>query len=427
MRRIFVLLFILAACLVVAPAALASPKACDPGDGPHGWFDFGLKGSVTAVDAENGVLTVAVENGSDGLPATLDVVVNEDTHLFRVQHHDRTEIALSDILVGDEVMVLGWTDDSSGEVVYTAAAVAVKAPCFGLVGTVTAVDAESGLLTVSIDEATGDLTGELQIVVTDETRIARAHRFDGGRGCDGEEVPLTLADVAVGDSVGVWGTIDKTGDAPVYTADRVCIKVPRFGLVGSVTAVDADNGVLSVAIDHASGDLTGSVDVAVTGDTELYKVADHEKTDITLADIAVGDEVAVFGTVDLSTGESVYTAHVVLDGVSADWLPKPSCKPGDAAVSGGDAQKGDRLKLRLKVADATPGCPTASVTLKIKNASGRTVASRTVAGVKVNTSVTVAVKLGAALHRGTYRVVATSRDWAGNRQAKARTAVLTVK
>ena len=163
MRRIFVLFFILAACLVVAPAALAAPKACDPG-GPS-WFDFGLRGSVTAVDATSGALTVAVEHGSDGLPASVDVLVTEDTHLFRVQHFDRTEIALADISVGDEVTVLGWTDDSSGDTVYTAAVVAVKAPCFGLVGTVTAVDAENGLLTVSVDQASGDLTGEIQIVV----------------------------------------------------------------------------------------------------------------------------------------------------------------------------------------------------------------------------------------------------------------------
>ena len=380
---------------------------------------------VTAVDAANGVLTVDVEHGSDGVPASVDVLVTDDTHLFRVLHHDRSEIALTDIVAGDEVMVLGWTDDSSGETEYTAAAVAVKAPCFGLVGTVTGVDAASGKLTVAIDEASGDLTGEIPIVVTDETRIVRAHRFGGGHGCDGEEVPLTLADVHVNDTVGVWGTVDTSGEAPVYTADRVCVEVPRFGLVGSVTAVD--DGGLTVAIDHASGDLTGPIYVAVTGDTELCKIADHEKTDITLADIAIDDEVAVFGTVDLSTGKAVYTAHVVLDGVSADWLPKPSCQPGDASVAGGNAHKGDRLRLRLKVADAMPGCPTAGVTLEIKDSSGRTVAGRTVASVKVNTSVRVAVKLGAALHRGTYRVVATSRDWAGNRQAKARTAVLTVK
>lgn len=426
MRRIFVLLFILAACLVAAPAALASPRACETGDT---WFDFGLKGTVTAVDAVNGALTVAVEHGSDGLPASVDVLVTEDTHLFRVQHHDRTCIELTDVGAGDEVTVLGWTDDSSGETVYTAAAVAVRAPCFGLVGTVTVVDADGGLLTVSVDEATGDLAGEVQIVVTDETRIVRAHQYHAhhARGCDGEEERLTLADVAVGDTVGVWGTVDKSGDEPVYTADRVSVEVPRFGLVGSVTEVDTDGGALFVAVDHASGDLTGTIEVAITGDTELYRIADHEKTAITLADVAAGDEVAVFGTIDLSTGESVYTAHVVLDGVSADMLPKPSCKPGDAAVAGGHARKGDRLKLRLKVVDAMPGCPTAGVTLKIKSASGRTVASRTVAAVKVNTSVTVALKLRAALHRGTYRVVATSRDWAGNRQAKARTAVLTVK
>ncbi len=135
----------------------------------------------------------------------------------------------------------------------------------------------------------------------------------------------------------------------------------------------------------------------------------------------------MFGTLDLSTGEAVYLARVVLDGVCADLLPKPSCKTGAAVVSARDAQKGDRLKLRLKVGDAMPGSLTAGVTLKIKNSAGSTVANRTVAGVEVNTTVTVAVKLGAALHRGSYRVVATSRDWAGNRQARARTAVLTVK
>jgi hypothetical protein len=424
MRRIFFLLSILAACLVVAPAVLAAPKACDTGDG---WFDFGLGGSVTAVDTDDGVLTVAVEHGSDCLPDSVDVLVTGETRLFRVQHHDRTEIEFADIVVDDEVTILGWTDDTTGETVYTAVAVAVKAPCFGLVGSVTAVDAENGLLTVAVDEAGGDLSGEIRIVVTDETRIVRAHRFHQGHGCDGEEVPLSLADVAVGDSVGVWGTIDDSGDEPVYTADRVCIEAPRFGLVGSVTAIDADRSVLSVAIDHASGDLTGAVDVLVTGDTELYKVADHEKTAITLAEVAEGDEVAVFGTVDLSTGEAVYTAHVVLDGVSADLLPRPSCRPGDAAVAGRHARKGDRLKLRLRVVDAMPGCPTASVTLRIKSASGRTVASRTVAGVKVNTSVRVALKLGAGLRQGTYRVLATSTDWAGNQQARARTSVLTVR
>ena len=41
--------------------------------------------------------------------------------------------------------------------------------------------------------------------------------------------------------------------------------------------------------------------------------------------------------------------------------------------------------------------------------------------------VTVSLVLGTSLHRGSYRLVATSTDWAGNRQARARTAVLKVK
>ena len=427
MRRITLLLIIVAACLVAASVALAAgPAPCDPGGGGPLWSDFGLSGAVTAVDAETGVLSVAVEHGSDGLGDSVDVVVTADTHLVRTQHHERTDITLANVVVGDRLVVLGSTDDSTGTTVYTAAVVCVRAPCFGLVGTVTAVDVEAGVLTVAIDEASGGLTGTLDIAVTAETRIVRADRGERGRGCD-DETDITLADVAVGDSVGAWGTIDSSSGSPVYTADRVCIRVPRFGLVGSVTAVDAENGTLTVAIDHASGDLSGSLDVAVTEDTELSKVADHKRTDITLADVAAGDEVAVFGTVDASTGAAVYTAHVVLDGVSADWLPRPVCKPGDAAVHSGDAQKGDKLKLRLKVADAMPGCTTARVRVSVKTATGRTVASRNVAAVAVNQSVTVAVKLGRTLYRGSYRLVATSTDWAGNRQAHARMAVLRVK
>jgi len=432
MRRIILSLIIVAACLVAAPAALASgPAPCDPG-GPT-WFDFGLSGTVTAVDAENGLLTVAVAHGSDGLGDAVDVVVTEDTHLVRAQHHERTDITVADVVVGDRVVVCGSTDDSAGTTVYTAAVVCVRAPCFGLVGTVTAVDADKGMLSVAIDEASGDLTGTLDIVVTDDTRIVRAEHGEHARQCD-DETDITLAGVAAGDSVGVWGTIDSSSGSPVYTADRVCIRVPRFGLVGSVTGVDADNGTLTVAIDHASGDLTGSLDVAVTEDTELYKVAAgagarqcDDQTEMTLADIAEGDEVAVFGTVDSSSGSPVYTAHVVLDGVSADWLPKPVCKPADAAVGAGDARKGDKVKLRLKVADAMPGATTAQVTVSVKTTTGRTVATRTVAAVALNRSVTVAVKLGRTLHRGSYRLVATSTDWAGNKQAHARTAILRVK
>ena len=432
MRRITLFLIILAACLVTAPAALAvGPSPCDPGGGGPTSFDFGLSGTVAAVDADNGLLTVAVEHGSDGISGSIDVVVTGDTHLVRAQHHERTDIALKDVVVGDRVVVFGSTDDSADPTVYTAEVVCVRAPCFGLVGTVTAVDKDKGVLTVAIDEASGDLTGTQDILVTAQTRIVRAERADHARGCGGE-TEITLADVSVGDKVGVWGTIDSSSEPPVYTADRVCVRVPRFGLVGSVTGVDGDNGKLTVAIDHASGDLTGVLEVAIAEDTELYKVAARargcgDRTEITLFDINVGDEVAVFGTIGSGAGGVVYTAHVVLDGVSADWLPRPVCKPSDAAVRTRHAKKGDKLKLRLKVADAMPGATTARVTISVKTAAGRTVATRTVPAVAVNKSVTVAVRLGRTLHRGSYRLIATSTDWAGNRQAHARTAVLHVR
>jgi hypothetical protein len=420
MRRLTVLLIVVVAALAIAPVALASgPAPGDPGQGRQCWFDFGLSGSVTAVDA--GVLTVAVEHGTDGLSGTLAVLVTDETDVFRAQHHERTCISLADVAVGDRVEVFGTTDDSTDETVYTAVVVCVRAPCFGLVGTVTAVDVDGGVLSVAIDEASGGLTGTVDILVTAETRILRGRE---ARGCDDE---LTLADVSVGDGVGVWGTVDSSSAKAVYTAEKVCLRVPRFGLVGAVTAIDVEGGLITVAIDHASGDLSGSIDVAVTVDTELFAVADHERTPITLLDVAVDDEVAVFGTVDSSSGSTVYTAHVVLDGVSADWLPRPACKLRNAAVDAAHAKKGDRLRLRLRVSDAMPGCRTAKVTVSVRTSAGRTVATRTVAALAVNQPVTVALRLAKSLRHGSYRLVATSTDWAGNEQARAKTALLKVR
>jgi hypothetical protein len=292
-------------------------------------------------------------------------------------------------------------------------------PAFGLVGTVSAVDAANGVLTVAVDRGCGGLSGTVDITVTADTRLFSAQ-------CH-ERTPIALADITAGDRVAIRGTVDDSTGTPAYTARVVCVRVRSFGLVGSVTAVDAGSGVLSVAVDHGSGDLSGAVDVVVATGTELFSVQDHQRTPITLADIAVGDKVAAFGTIDVSTGAPVYTAKVVIDGVSAAWLPRPVCRPHDTHVSARRAGKGEKLKLHLRVADTMPGCTTAKVALTIKTAAGRTVVSRTVAGVAVNAQVTVSLKLGKALRHGSYRLVATSTDWAGNRQARAQTAVLTVK
>jgi hypothetical protein len=432
MKRLIPLLILVIALLVAAPAALAAgPSPCDPGgDHPACPPGFGLVGTVSAVDATNGVLTVVVDRGSDGISGTVDVAVTADTRLFSAQCHKRTPITLSDIVAGDRVVICGTVDDTTGTPVYTAGVVCVRVQSFRLVGTVTAVDATNGVLSVAVDRGFAGLShagargcdglsGTVDITVTPDTKIVRVHHH--------VHTTITLGDIAVGDKVGAWGTVDDSTDTPVYTAAKVCVRVPSFGLVGSVTALDAGNGVLSVAVDHGSGDLSGTVDVVVATGTQLYSVQDHQRTPITLADIAVGDEVAAFGTIGESTGAAVYTADIVLDGVSADWLPRPVCRPHDAHVSARRAGKGDKLRLHLKVADAMPGCTTARVALKITTATGRTVTSRTIAGVAVNTRVTVSLKLSKALRRGNYRLVATSVDWAGNRQARAKTAVLTVK
>jgi len=201
----------------------------------------------------------------------------------------------------------------------------------------------------------------------------------------------------------------------------------RFFVSGTVTAVDTTTNVLSVAVDRGCPDLSGTtVDVVVTGDTQLFSAADHHKTAATLADVAVGDKIAVCGTIDSSSGTAVYTAGQVFDFGAAASLPTPVCRPGSLQVAARHAGRGDALKLAFKVTDPMPGAGTANVTLALVTVKGKKLASVSVSGVSINTAAKVSFKLHKALAKGTYRIVARATDWAGNKQVKAATATLKV-
>lgn len=88
---------------------------------------------------------------------------------------------------------------------------------FQLVGKVSAVDAVTGTLTVKVKSGTKTIRAfrgsDLELSLADGAKVRLI--------VDGEAVPATLADLAVGAKVKVGGTIDRSGAKPVCVAKKV--------------------------------------------------------------------------------------------------------------------------------------------------------------------------------------------------------------
>ena len=438
MKRSIPLLAVLLACLVFVPAVLAqpgspggpgpghpSPGQPSPGQpGPNcpsvNVSVFAVSGSVTAVDTSADALTVTVDHGTRCHGGTITVNVTSDTKIFLLRDHLRTDMTLADINVGDQVAIIGTVDNSSDTPVYTARVVCVRVPSFDCEGSVTAVDSGGGTLAVAVGHGSDGLDGTITVNVTSDTKL---FAISGG-----QKTAITLADIVVGEHVSVHGTVDESSDTPVYTASLICVHGLglSFACVGSVTATDTSADALTVAVDHGTAQLGDTLTANITGDTALFLLGAHQKTAITLADINVGDQVAMVGTVDSSSDPAVYTATIVLDWGTAATLPLPICTPAALKVKAGQAGRGDTLKIHVKIADKMPGAGSAKVALTLTTLKGKKLASTTVSGVSLNKAAKLSWRLPKRLAKGTYRIVAKATDWAGNKQAKPATATLKV-
>ena len=430
MKRLFPLLVVVVACLVLAPVALAQSRVqCDP---PGGWgggaATFRAVGSVSSVDTSGtpNTITVAVDCGRPDLcQSTITVNITSDTQLFAASCGQKSAATMADVAVGDQIALCGTVDSSSGSAVYTASVVCVRVPHFACSGSVSAVDTTDtpNTITVAVDCGRPDLCQTtITVNITDDTQLFSV-------AC-GQKSAATMADVAVGDRIAVRGTIDSSSGSPVYTASVVCVHVPHFACVGSVSGTDTTDtpNTITVAVDRGRPDLCQStIPVIVTADTQLFSVAGGQRSAVTLGQINNLDRVAVCGTIDASSGSPLYTATAVFDFGAAASLPTPVCQPGSLQVGAKHAGRGDALKLGFKVSDPMPGAGTANVTLALTTMKGRKLASLSVSGVTLNKATKVSFKLRKALIRGTYRIVARATDWAGNQQLKAATAILKVK
>jgi hypothetical protein len=214
MKRSILVLAVALACLVAAPTALAQSRVgCDPGGPAPGGAGFFARGTVSAVDTTNDLLTVTVTKGSDGLPTPLVVTITDDTQIVQLGHPGfcgNDQITLDQVLVGENVRVCGTVDSSSGTAVYDAARVAVSQPRFFCVGAVSAVDTTNGVLQVDVAHGSAGLPDQVDLVVTDDTDLLSF--VDGG--CSA----IDLSQVQVADQVAVCGVVDSSSGAAVYDA-----------------------------------------------------------------------------------------------------------------------------------------------------------------------------------------------------------------
>ncbi len=108
-------------------------------------------------------------------------------------------------------------------------------------------------------------------------------------------------------------------------------------------------------------------------------------------------------------------------------LSAPSSAPQTVRVSRALSLRGSVVKVPVAVTDPPPTCGTAKVLVRITTRPGKLVASATRTAVTVNRTSVVRVKLPRALKKGTYYLTTRATDAAGNVQARAGKAQLTVE
>jgi hypothetical protein len=307
---------------------------------------FHLIGQVKAVDTAAGALTVKVLRGNravrDKVGQELTIATNARTIIRRFGATPGETITLGDIAVGQYVSVAGGALNN----VFTARLIVVGVPHndppktpFHLIGSVTAVDTAAATLSVSVLRGEGAAAGKVGQVLTitvDATTIIY-HYHDEPRVPE-PRVPLTLADVSVGQIVSVAGNFSEE----VYLANLIVTDFPfppfprptltprptqtprptatprpeRFQMIGTVTAVDTAAKTFKATVLRATPPLHDKIGqeivIQTTNATRFMRFGGRPiATPITLDDLRAGQIVSVTGRVV----EGVYTADLVVVGV----------------------------------------------------------------------------------------------------------------
>jgi hypothetical protein len=224
-----------------------------------------LIGEVVAVDAASRRLTLKAEDGK-----SVEVSVAEGAPILKAKPGarslaDATATSLREIAVADRVLVRGvWSADGTSLVaqrlvVMAKDDIARKQEAErsdwrrrSVLGTVTAVDAATGELTLQVGRA---LAARSVLVPTSgRTVVFRRYAPDSVKFADAK--PSSLAEVKVGDELRALG--ERSADDKAFLAEQVVFGSFRL-VVGSVTAVVAARQELTVRDEESGQKLTVTV------------------------------------------------------------------------------------------------------------------------------------------------------------------------
>ena len=269
-------------------------------------------GNVTAISGTSISMT-----GLDGTTYTVDA---SSATVAKGIGKDATVGAISSIAVGDKIAVAGThsgTDIAATKIMYGMNGAMMKAAGSimgdkpGMIGTV-----------ASVSGTTLTITGKDGTTYTVD---ASAAAITKGMGTSAST--LAFSDIQVGDTVAVLGTFNGS----TVTATKVIDGVSA-DMQGALAAAGWQKPAVSGSVTAVSGttiSVTGTDGTAYTVDAssaQFIKGGDTDGSTITIASIAVGDTVAVEGTL---TGTNV-VATKVIDGVRAGGMPQG----GDTVASG---------------------------------------------------------------------------------------------
>lgn len=179
------------------------------------------------------------------------------------------------------------------------------AKSFTVNGTVVSTDPGANTLTVHVRLASW---GAKQFIGTSLTMNVASHvKMLQGHGH--WLTSISLADLSAGDRVSVGGSITQGASGAVFTANRIVARtvqpwqhLKHFAVRGAVVSVATDGSSLVIHLNAASRSLShslrGDVTFQVSPQAKLWSMVNGVKTAITMTDVAAGDKVVAFGTVD---------------------------------------------------------------------------------------------------------------------------------
>jgi hypothetical protein len=118
---------------------------------------------------------------------------------------------------------------------------------------------------------------------------------------------------------------------------------------------------------------------------------------------------------------STRTGYVNLD------LAAPVAHPGPVSLRARAARQGSVIAVPVTLSDPSPSCGTVTLVIKVVDGSGKTATRVTRRHVAASATKTLRVRLASSLKKGVYALRTTATDAAGNVQARAGKAPLTVR